>query len=437
MRQFKEAVAAAADLETTKSVFVSAFEAAVADGNLVSFRAACTELRASPPTATTLPYAFAYEARSYLHDPEMWVWPDGGIAYEPKPELMAALAACLARPEPINCRDNYYWLIVSGLTEFVAGNIDAGFRQLALASTYSDFYRVVRCDLGGGAAFAKTYPTPAQLQMWRTAPKFPAEAEFIADFVAPPSMVISISFDIIYCRAFAASWLAKVAAAGVPEIGLHFHVMFRGARDTAVLSGLLDEARRLGVKLAISVDDHVTACRAYFASARFLKGAGFLRRFACPLILVDADATLPDPQAFRTAHLPKIMAETRILGLLTDGPWNGYLPWRRFSATWILCPHTPDALAFLERTADCIGYFWDARGNNWWIDQMGLEIARRSLIAERTNPPVFDQIYSALPDLFETSEAYKIERIGQLPEMAQRLDAGVSYWQALFEISNG
>jgi hypothetical protein len=87
--------------------------------------------------------------------------------------------------------------------------------------------------------------------------------------------------------------------------------------------------------------------------------------------------------------------------------------------------------AFLSRTADAVGYFWDPRGCNWWIDQMALEIGRRSVTGSMSEPPQFGDVFAELPGLIESGESYKMSRIAAIPEIRSMLDAGQSYWQAV------
>ncbi len=431
MTRLLQDAAATTGFADVNTLFLSSFHAAAAAGELAAFRQDCAALVLDPPNPHCLPHAFAYEARGYLHDYDLWEPPTDGTPFRPRPALLAALDRCLARPQAVNCRDNYYWLIVSGLRAFVADDVETAFRQFALAATYPDFYRIVRCDLGGGAAFARTYPTEAALAALRSMPRLGREARWVCEFSVSQRLVISTCFDRLYGMAFARDWIQSVARLAPEGVGLHLHAMFRQEPDLALIESWMAEARAMGLHLAVSVETEVRHGNAYFASARFLKGGSALRRFGCPLLTVDADAFIPDVEQFRAAHLPLMLAETRILGLLSDGPWNGYLPWRRFSAGWILFPAAEDSMAFLDSTADCIEYFWDDRGNNWWIDQVGLEVGRRIVTAQRDPAPRFGQIYSELPNVFDTSEAYKITHISALPEIAAHMAGGMSYWEAI------
>ena len=431
--QLRELIRTAPGFEQTSNIFLSAFQTACAANQLPEFRATCAALFADPASPFCRPYAFAYEARGFMHDYDFWLPPTATEAFRPKPELMNELERCLARPEAINCRDNYYWLIVSGLMEFIRGDMNLAFRQLSLAATYPDLYRIARCDMGGGAVFAKTYPTAADLAAAHATPQFDRQAQFVKRFATPPRFAISMAFDQIYGQAFGGRWIDNVETLASAGVGLHFHAMFRSAVDEALIVDLVSAAAARQVPLAISIEAGVTRSNAYYASARFLKGASVLQQIGCPMVLVDADAFIPDPKVFAEVHLPQMLAETRIMGLLSEGPWNGYLPWRRFSAGWVLCPQSEHARTFLDTTADAIDYFWDSRERNWWIDQMGLEIAKRVSESQHDGPR-FGSIYTELPNLFDTSEAYKIEQISRLPAMRARMDGGLNYWEALFDL---
>lgn len=431
LQNFPGQVGAAKDLDQTKNVFLEHFGDAVSTGALDDFRAACATLLLAPPTPYCVPYAFAYEARSLLHDPRLWVPPENGRAYRPTSGLLAALDRCLERPEAIDCRDNYYWPIIAGLRHFIVGDVEPGFRALADAARLPDFYRVVKDDLGGGAAFARSYPKLADLDRAREASLFDRDLVFTADLKSRPRLVVSVSFDRVYARAFANGWIDSVAALTSQGVALHFHLMFRGKVDLDLLEQISDLALQKAVDLAISVETDVQQSNAYFASARFIKAASLQRHLDAPLLLADADSFIPDPESFASAYLPRLLSEARVMGLIVDGPWNGYLPWRRFSATWLFVPNRGDATCFLQRTADAIGYFWDPRGCNWWIDQMALEIGRRCVTTTMEQPPQFGDIFAEMPTILESSEEFKMSRITSLPEIRQMMESGMPYWQAL------
>ena len=431
MSTFRDRVEAALSLEDAKTVFLDAFTEASAAGTLPAFRSACASCVLDPPTRFCLPYAFAYEARALMHDWTLWHPPQPGERTVPRPELLAGLDACLARPEAINHRDNYYWSIIAGLRHTIAGDAVTGFQHLADAARHGDFYRVVKDDLGCGAAFARSYPTEAELDRAGASARFARDADWVTEFSAPQQLVISTAFDRIYGQAFAEPWIRSVVPLAAAGVGLHFHVMFRNAADSALLQGFAEAARAHGVDLAISVETQVAHANAYFASARFLKAAHLLRHFDAPMLFADADSFMPSPEAFRDRHLPGLIAESRVMGLIVDGPWNGYLPWRRFSATWMFSPNRPDAAAFLTRVADAIEYFWDERGCNWWIDQMALEIGRCSVTAAMAAPPSFGDVFAEFPGMLDSGEQYKLARIAALPQIRSRMEGGMPYWQAL------
>ena len=88
------------------------------------------------------------------------------------------------------------------------------------------------------------------------------------------------------------------------------------------------------------------ADRAYFASARFLKARTILDAFGCAVLFCDADSYITDAVAFADRHVPTILKEQHVLGFIPDGPYNGYLAWRCFGASWIVVPSGSGRSAF-------------------------------------------------------------------------------------------
>jgi len=186
----------------------------------------------------------------------------------------------------------------------------------------------------------------------------------------------------------------------------------------------------------MSVEEGVRHTRAYYASARFMIAEALHREFGCPILFCDADSYIEEPDTFRDKYFSRMVSESRTLGFLARGPWNGYLPWRRFSATWLLSSPTAESGAFMRTVADAIEYFWDDRDRNWWIDQLALDVAKRTVDPTDTDGR-FGDIHQELPNLLKTGEDYKVAKISALPEMQALLQAGKDYWAALAELQNG
>ena len=418
--------------DSASATFQRLFQEAVDGGKLGEFRALCREAMRAPPTDPCVPLAFAFGARALLHDVANWQLDTSRRHYTPSAGLIAALEEDLSAPAAISHRDNYYYPIIWGIRHYIADEVDLAFRHFAMAAQKQDFYRVIKSDLGGGAAFARNYPSSAELVAARR--RFNRSLRCWSQEVAAAQLVISISFDEVYFRAFAAGWLRSLATLPGRPVAAHFHVMFRQGHDEAELGRVQALARELGLELCLSLDEQVTQDRAYFASARFLYGAAILRQFGKPVLFCDADSYIADPDRFLAAHLPKLAAEQRVLGFIAEGPWNGYLPWRRFSATWLFSPPRPEAQAFFEAVADAIAHFWDARGRNWWIDQVGLEVGHRYTLRAQGHDSLFGRIQFECPNLLATGEDYKKDRINALPEMQALSAQGFSYWEALHKL---
>lgn len=341
-------------VEPANAAFQAQFHAAAAERRLDELALACRDLLTSGAAKEfALPYAFAIAARSRLHDPAFWTNPGDGT---PKPELLDWLDELIELPAALNSRHNYYHEIVTGIRHYVAGDDAKAFRYFALAARPSDFYRVVKDDFGGGAAFARTFPSPAELAAARGS-RFERELTLLHAPRQALRSVVSVSFDRIYAEAFAQGWIERLAECGAEGVGLHLHLMFRNEADEALIAGLVASAASRELPLALSMETGVRHARAYFASARFLRGASILETFRCPVLFSDADAYITQPQAFTERHLPAILAERRILGHLSDGPYHGYLPWRRFSATWMTAPCDAAATHFLSLVGDAVEYF--------------------------------------------------------------------------------
>lgn len=423
----------AGSFDQASQYFQTRFHEAAANRNLPEFAEACrATLESAAADPFYRPYAFAYSARAMLHDLAFWepATIDGEETFRPREALLARLDELLQFTSALNDRNNYYYEIVKGIRHDIAGEAEEAFRWFALAARPHDFYRVVKDDFGGGAAFARTLPSANDLAAARGT-RFARDLRFHCRPEVSPSAVVSISCDRIYAEAFASGWIAGLAAASTGQAALHLHLMFRGAADGVLLARLQQEASHSGLLLAISVEEHTRAFRAYYASGRFLKGQAILAAFGCPVLFADADSYITDAVAFRERHLPCILAETRAIRFRADGPYNGYLPWRRFSATWLTMPATDWAADFLALVGDAVEYFWDDRDHNWWIDQMALEIAYRQTLQWGQPAGRFLRLDRMLPHMLSTGEDHKIRMVSAIPQMQALMAQGLNYWEAL------
>ena len=433
-----EEVASVRTFAEGAELFKQRFAAAVSSLDLAGLsRGSMNALVGEDTPDFARPYAFAYAARSLLHDPAHW-YQEGPNRWHPTDGLRTELDALLSLEQAVNDRNNYYYDIILGIRDYIFGSYNDAFRSFASAARHGDFYKIVSDDFGG-ASFAKAFPTPSRIRdgAGNVLPRTVDGAETVGDRHAENNLVVSACTDQVYLRAFAPKWIRRIGQEGIPGLSFHLHCIFGHGHRENVVAELLDLARQEGLQLYITSEViSPTIDRAYFASARFLRGASILQMLRCPVLFVDADAYLSD-----ASKLGELVTSARQLsdvhGLLSPGPWNGYLPWRRFSATWLFVPYSEFGHTFLQAVGDAIEYFWDERkGRNWWIDQMALEVARIHLTRAGTNDNGFVQIGRSFPNIMIGSEKYKIDTISELPEMQDLLKQGRDFKDALLLVQS-
>jgi len=99
--------------------------------------------------------------------------------------------------------------------------------------------------------------------------------------------VLAAACDRRYFERFAPGFVAS-AARTMPGATLHFHVMEPDAAGRALFADLAASAPALGLNLSTEAESPFKS-GAYYAAARFLIGPDLLRRYARPLVLLDAD----------------------------------------------------------------------------------------------------------------------------------------------------
>ena len=406
-----------------------AFDIAIAANQLRDLRESCLEIvnRSKIPHSITL--ASAYASRALLHSPSNWDYCPEKNDYSPRNQLLELISCDLSLSSSINCRDNYYYEITSGIFFYIQNMPHEAFRFFSSAARHQDFYRVVKDDYGGGAAFAKCYPDTISLLGDQQALEGPLET--FSEAISNTSLVFSVHMDSLYSLAFAAGWIEQLAPIAHLGVSLHFHVIYRSSVDQLFLNSLTVKAAELNVCLNITTESNCPHHFAYYASSRFIRGEEIMRRFNAPIIFCDADAYLKDPLRFANETLGQLLPESRILGCISRGPFNGYLPWRTFSAGWLFCNNSINSVNFLRLTSRAISYFWDERGRNWWIDQVGLEVAHRICTQSLVSRYIFQDFNTSHPELFATSEEYKIAQISRIPQITRRLEDGQTFKQAL------
>jgi hypothetical protein len=356
----------------------------------------------------------------------------------PVPAVLERIDALLHAPQAINDRENYYYDVVAGIREYVMGDLEKGCENLARAARFSDYFRVVRDDFGGGASFARTFPTTAELHAEH--PHLaPADPQEHTPQRKPWRLALTSHADSLYAEAFFPGWIEQLGALGVPGLGLHLHVVFRQMRQPELLDRLAGQAAEYGLDLLLTTEAGRTRDKAYFACSRFLQARALLERFRCGTVFVDADAFIVDPERFRAAHVERLVEETRVTGMIAPSFSEGYLPWRRFSAGWLVLPYNDAGRGFADLVGRCVRYFWDERvGRNWWIDQFALEAARHIMLRTPSNAGSFGSWPATYPEsIAAVGERNKMARVAETSAMRDLMAQGLSYHQAMVRINRG
>jgi hypothetical protein len=396
------------------------FGAALAGRALPAHAEACRALLEDPAAAELHPFALVSAARAELHRPEAWT-------AQALPGLIERLAALVAQAPATAgpARD-----LVAGLRAYAAEDVEAAWRLMAAAGA-APGYAALRAvdDVTRPPGYMRPFPDARAL----AAAACPAGAlVFHRRFAVAPRLAVSITADPIYAEAFAPEWLRAAARLPAGSAGLHLHLVFGGAAQPAGIASLLAAAQAAGVDLALTAEENAGWDRAYYASARFLQAPALLEAFDCPILLSDADGRLSDPQRFAAEGLPALVAQPRVAAFFNP-PWrHGYLPWRRFSANAVLLPRNAAGRDFAARLRACLSEAWDpARGPLWWIDQLALETARRSLLREGWPAEAWHDFRGGIGRLVELPPGYKDAQLAAAPRIAALMAGGLTLPAAL------
>lgn len=425
-----------ASFEAAKVAFRAALYAAAAQKELPALAEFCETTFATTANGFVRPYAFAYAARALLHQRTSYA-PDADRILRLLPAPRDRIEALLRAPAAVNDRDNYYYDIVTGIRDYVLGDIGRACWNFARAARFNDLFRVVRDDFGGGASFGRSFPTSADLTIMRDA-LLPCAYQ---EQAMPPGswrLAVSSHADSLYAEAFFPNWIEQLGALRCDGLLLHLHIMFRHDRDEALLARFAAMAAEHGMPLFITSEAGQPRDKAYFAGSRFLRARDLIERFDCNTLFVDADAFIVDQQKFAEIHLPHLAAETAVTGMIAPVFAEGYLPWRRFSAGWLVVPRNPAGIRFAELLHGCMNHFWDPRfGRNWWIDQFCLEAARSIMIREQA-VAAFRSWPATYPDsIAAVGERNKIARVSETATVRSLMGRGLTFHQAMIQINRG
>lgn len=426
-----------ASFEEVKTAFRAALYDAAARKDLPGLADFCERTFATTTNGFVRPYAFAYAARALLHH---------RASYDVTPERALVLGSAardridrlLRAPAAVDDRNNYYYDIVAGIRSYVLGDMHSACRSFAKAARFGDFFRVVRDDFGGGASFGRSFPSPGDLAV----PRDDLVASNWHEADLPPGerrLVLSSHADSLYAEAFFPAWIEQLGALRQDGLLLHLHVIFRHERQDALLDRFRSLAAAGGVPLHLSSEAGQPRDKAYFAASRFLRARHFLERFGCNTVFVDADAYIVDIPRFAGTHVNNLVGETAITGMIAPVFAEGYLPWRRFSAGWILMPYNAKGLEFARLLHGGHNHFWDSRfGRNWWIDQFCLEAARTIMLRADPSHAPFRSWPAAYPNaIAAVGDQNKKRRVAQTAPVRDLIQRGLSYSQAMVHINRG
>ncbi|MCF8506985.1 MAG: tetratricopeptide repeat protein [Caulobacter sp.] len=205
----------------------------------------------------------------------------------------------------------------------------------------------------------------------------PPVAGELPDIDAP--LVVLSSCDSGYFDRFAEPFARTLAeTAGLP-VHLHLHLIGDEAGRAREL------VRRAGLNSAVVTTQPDRAPgggkerSTYYACQRFLLLPHLLRHYRRPVLLLDIDLVV-----LRPLGLLLDMAGTADLAAVGGQP--DFETWNQLWADVLLWRPTAAGLAFADLTARYVGHFLDRGLPRWFLDQIALFAAWRSLAARGSGP---------------------------------------------------
>jgi hypothetical protein len=191
--------------------------------------------------------------------------------------------------------------------------------------------------------------------------------------------VLAAACDGRYFERFAPGFVAS-AARTMPGATLHFHVMEADPASRALFAELAAGAPALVLNLSTETESPFKS-GAYYASARFLIGPDLLRRYARPLVLLDADVE------FEQALDPLIAAAAG--SDFACFRHDGAGPCSRYPAVLSVTQPQRGGAMLLERIRLFVLAKLDIEWPfNWMLDQAALGSVIRWARKTRTDPGV-------------------------------------------------
>jgi hypothetical protein len=108
-----------------------------------------------------IPENFKLACRSILANPNYWTIVED--RYLPKAELFQDIQNILDLPVAINCRDNYFYDVVTGILFYLKNDYKNSFLSFSRVAKFNDFYRISKDDFGGAASFCRAWPSSCLL----------------------------------------------------------------------------------------------------------------------------------------------------------------------------------------------------------------------------------------------------------------------------------
>ena len=192
---------------------------------------------------------------------------------------------------------------------------------------------------------------------------------------AEPGPILFVACDGVYLieHALALLWSLEETAG---ECAVHLHLFNPRADDLPRLAAVAAALRRVRISHTTETVDVLRfgSAAVYYSCARFCRLAQFVRATGRSALMLDADSLFRKPPD----QLPG-WGRTDLDLALFENP--GAPPWEQILAWGVYAAATPQGLAFLDRVGFFVGQNLIARKGLWFLDQIALFLAHRSLSA--------------------------------------------------------
>jgi tetratricopeptide (TPR) repeat protein len=204
-----------------------------------------------------------------------------------------------------------------------------------------------------------------------------------SDFGERPPWVILAGCDGGYFERFAAKLVASVRQhCGVDGI-VHLHVVNPGPDHVRSFLALQRDMAPLRLRWTtemIDIAQFGENRNTYYACARFLQLPHLIRRYNCPLLMLDVDSiVLRDLRPL----LDQVETEGCDIGMIVGEPGE---VWGTYWADHVAILPTPLALEFFTLAAKYIRHFFNNGVNDWFLDQVAIFAALQLGFVGRPEP---------------------------------------------------